>query len=421
MIVSCDACGKKYEIREDQLSGGTSWIKCTACGHQFSGTTPTASRTVKSTGLGMELSDDRKKKVRFGLIFKVVSLMLIVSLVPLATFWGINFVQSNARTKQDTEVLISQITKGLADQVDEWIDKNIRVLNTLARLDDIQSMRRDKQAPMLKAISEGYPWAYLVFTVNPSGENVARSDGKGLRNYGDRSYFKKVMSGRTLAWQTLIGKTSKKPALVLAVPIKRKGKLVGVLASAMTIDAISERVATWRRGTTGHAFLVDETGKVVAHQISDYALEQKNLSSHPLVAHNMDDMSGTHYFKDEDGEANVGHIIKTKYGWGMAVQQSELEVFEALAKSQRLAYLLLGITVVVVSLVAFLLGRAIVVPIRRLTDVAERISKGELDMQINITSKDEIAVLGNAISRLRDSMRLSIRRFSRRKKSERKA
>lgn len=35
--------------------------------------------------------------------------------------------------------------------------------------------------------------------------------------------------------------------------------------------------------------------------------------------------------------------------------------------------------------------------------------------------KDEIAVLGSAISRLRDSMRLSIKRFSRRKRSARKA
>jgi nitrate/nitrite-specific signal transduction histidine kinase len=62
-----------------------------------------------------------------------------------------------------------------------------------------------------------------------------------------------------------------------------------------------------------------------------------------------------------------------------------------------------------------------VVPIRKLTDVAERISKGELDIQVNIGSKDEIAVQGNAILKLRASMRLSIERFNRRKKSERKA
>lgn len=421
MIVTCDACGKEYKAREDQLKGGTARFKCTACGHQFTAGEPDTRRIAESAEPERDLSGKQRKSVRFGLIFKVVSLMLIVSLVPLATFWGINFVQGNARTKQDTEVLINQITQGLADQVDEWIDKNIRILNTLTRLDDIQSMQQDKQSPLLKAVSDENPWAYLVFTVNPHGENVARSDGKGLTYYGDRSYFRQVMKGRKLAWQTLIGKTSKKPALVLAVPIKRRGTVVGVLASAMTIDAISDRIATWQRGATGYAFLVDETGRVVAHQVREYALSQKNLSAHPLVTRIMEGKSGTYYFKDNNGEDYVGSILLTKHGWGMAVQQSEREVFEALTKSQRLAYLMLAITVVAVSFVALLLGRAIVVPIRRLTDVAERISKGELDMQFNIASQDEIAVLGNAIMRLRDSMRLSIERFSRRKRSERRS
>lgn len=418
MIIACDACGKQYRTREDQPSG-TAMFNCTACGHQFSATIPKASQREEAIGAGENVSDDVGKNVRFGLIYKVVSLMLLVSLVPLSTFWWINFMQSNTRTKQDTEVLISQITQGLADQVDEWIDKNIRILNTLARLQDIQSMQQDRQAPLLKTVSETYPWAYLVFTVNSKGYNVARSDGKALKDYGDRSYFIQAMHGKELAWQTLIGKTSKKPALVLAVPIKVKGQVIGVLASAMTIDAISERIATWRRGKTGYAFLVDETGKVVAHQIRKYALEQRVLNSHPLVARMAHGQTGLHYYKDESGEASIGNILLTKYGWGMAVQQNEKEVFEVLIKSQRLAYIMLAITVVVVSLIAFLLGRAIVVPIRRLTHAAERISKGDLDMQINIASKDEIAVLGSAISRLQDSMRLSIERFRRRRKSDR--
>ncbi len=103
----------------------------------------------------------------------------------------------------------------------------------------------------------------------------------------------------------------------------------------------------------------------------------------------------------------------------MAIQQSEKEVFQALNQAKRLAYVMLAVTVVVVSFVAFLLGRAIVVPIRKLTDVADRISTGDLDVQVKIDSKDEIAVLGKAISRLQESVRLSIERLSRRRRPKR--
>jgi HAMP domain-containing protein len=49
-----------------------------------------------------------------------------------------------------------------------------------------------------------------------------------------------------------------------------------------------------------------------------------------------------------------------------------------------------------------------------LTDLAERISVGEMDAEINIESSDELGTLGEAISRMQDSIRLSIDRLKRR-------
>ena len=56
--------------------------------------------------------------------------MLIVSLLPLGLFWGIIFKESSDRVRRDTELLMAQIAEGLGNQVDEWIDKNVRVLKT---------------------------------------------------------------------------------------------------------------------------------------------------------------------------------------------------------------------------------------------------------------------------------------------------
>ena len=50
-----------------------------------------------------------------------------------------------------------------------------------------------------------------------------------------------------------------------------------------------------------------------------------------------------------------------------------------------------------------------------LTDVADRISVGELGMEVKTTSKDEIGDLAEAISRMQDSIRLSIERLRRRR------
>jgi len=55
------------------------------------------------------------------------------------------------------------------------------------------------------------------------------------------------------------------------------------------------------------------------------------------------------------------------------------------------------------------------VSIKSLTDVADRISVGELGMEVKTTSRDEIGDLAEAIARMQDSIRLSIERLRRRR------
>jgi len=435
MLVFCEECGKQYRIDATKIKADQVTFKCKACAHLITVHRPRGSDSESQAAPGgrdaaespstsgiqapaaaaADAAGTAKAGFRFGLIAKVVGLMLLVSLLPLLTFWSITFKQNSSRIRRDTEMLASQITLGLAGHVDEWIDKNARVLKALANMEDIRSMDGVRQERLLTAVQKEYPWMYLVFTTDIQGMNIARSDGKFLKDYSDRQYVKDIVGGKAFTWQTLIGKTSKKPAVVLAVPIREEGRLVGVMANAMQIDDISRRIATWKRGRSGFAFLVDEKGKVVAHQVKDFVVSQKNLSAHPLVAAFQDDRSGTLYFKDQSGASQIGNVRGTRYGWALAIQQNEREAFDILYRERRFAYLLLALTLAGVILIAFLAGRSIVRPIRRLTEAADRISVGELDVEIEVRSKDEIGALGDAIARMQDSIRLSLERLRRRR------
>ena len=75
----------------------------------------------------------------------------------------------------------------------------------------------------------------------------------------------------------------------------------------------------------------------------------------------------------------------------------------------------------VVAIIAFAMilciaiyGYRITRSIQHLTEAADRISVGDLEAEIEIKSKDEIGNLADAISRMQDSLRLSIERLRRR-------
>lgn len=457
MKVVCNGCGAEYKIDPSKIQGPKAWFKCKNCSEKiivekediFDETfaeEPTAEEPAfENASPGDDLSSETQdifsmpgsppvpedstataidqpsvlisvKKHRFGLTTKVVLLMLIVSLVPGGIFFALTSKSAHDRIISQTNRNGTMISSQLASQVDEWLDKNIRALKTVADLPSIQTMDIYNQEDVIKALQKEYPWMYLVFTTDINGKNIARSDKNNLKNYAGRQYVKDITDGAKLAWQTLIGKTSKKPALVLAVPITRQGKTIGLLAAAMTRDAISERITRFKLGRTGSGFLVDQTGLTVAHQNNAFVLKQRNMSGHPLVTASQEGKQGRIEFMDINGEPAIGFTSVTALGWVVAIQQSQQEALEPLTQARFSALVLLGLTLTAVLGIAMVAGRTLVKPIKELTQAADQISVGDMDVEIKTQSKDEIGDLAQAVIRLQDSIRISISRLQRPRK-----
>ena len=428
--ISCESCGKQYNIDETKLTKDTVRIKCKACSGVMVITKPAASEPVADIPVDSPpapaatvdqtvqqgAAPAKEQKVRFGLFPKIIIVMLMISLGPLGIFFTTTLQETNQRIRANTEALMKQTAIGLNNEVDQWLDKNLRVLKTAASIPAVVSMDADRQEEVLKAIQAEYPWIYLAFTVGPDGMNLARGDGKALRDYSDRQYYKDIIGGKELTWQTLIGKTSKKPALVIAVPIRSGDTILGVMAAAMTTDTISQSVAAWKQGATGFAFLVDEKGKVVAHQIKEYVIKERNLSKDPLVsAFTKARTPRAMEFKNQKGQDSIGYIIGNQYGWALAIQQDKKEVFAALEDLQMFVYILLGSTIVVVLIIAWLSARTIVLPISKLTVAADKMSLGDLNVDLAVKSKDEIGLLAQSIGRMQTSLRLAMNRLRKRR------
>ncbi len=83
--------------------------------------------------------------------------------------------------------------------------------------------------------------------------------------------------------------------------------------------------------------------------------------------------------------------------------------------TRNLTLAILAATIILIAVIVSLYGAGLTGRIKSLTDIADRISVGELDAEIEIKSKDEIGALGEAVSRMQESIRLSIERLRRRR------
>ena len=84
-------------------------------------------------------------------------------------------------------------------------------------------------------------------------------------------------------------------------------------------------------------------------------------------------------------------------------------------KARLISWAVLGATLLLVGIIVSIYGHRLTSKLKSLTDVAERISIGDLGIEVETRSRDEIGELAEAISRMQDSIRLSIERLRRRR------
>jgi methyl-accepting chemotaxis protein len=374
------------------------------------------SKLVSSSSTAGSSVDDaaaERPRRRIGLLTKTAVTLLVIGLVPLLIFGVFTLFQQRASLRSESERSLQMNAEYISAQVDEWFDKNARVLRAVVTLPAITAMQREDQAKILTAIKQAYPWMYLVFTIGLDGKNIARSDDQPLVDYSERQYFRDIVNGsRDLSWEAVLGKTSGKPSLLISIPIRgANGNLVGVLAAGMTIEETSRSIANWKSGKTGFAFLVDEKSKVLAHPRNDYVLSQKKLADHPMVAaFHADTKSHLKTFASEGGDA-LGFVQGNKYGWAVVVQQDEDELLGPLRATFTVGLVLLVGAILLVVAIAIAFSRMLVRPIVAMTAAADRMSMGELQTPIAWQGTDEISVLAKSLERVRKSMRAAMARL----------
>jgi methyl-accepting chemotaxis protein len=158
--------------------------------------------------------------------------------------------------------------------------------------------------------------------------------------------------------------------------------------------------------------LLDEAGKVVAHQSEGYADKMADFSKHPAFLER--DPSGKKQLVyDDNGNKVIAYVQPTAQGWFMVAQQDYNEAFAPVREANLKALVLLAMTFAGVTLIAYWFSQALTNPIRNLTHVADEMSRGRVVVKIDeVNRNDEIGSLARAIDRMGTSIKLAMDRLT---------
>lgn len=343
--------------------------------------------------------------LRIGAFVGVLVLIISAGLGILAYYRG-----SSAVIKQVEQALIMQ-----AEEAVEYLETRFQVqltaLQAIAARPEISSMDWTVQRPVLQSEVDRVGLYLALGVVDLTGQ--ARYTDGTTANLSDRDYVLRALAGKPAISDLLVSRVDNSLVLMYAVPIADNGKIVGALIGRRDGTALTEITDRLGFGERGWAIILNSDGTLFAHPNRQYVLDQRNLFTDQanlaeagaaikelgvgntgVVRYNLD---GTRRI--------VGFAPAKSTGWMIGVGAMEadvmgdvrdLRIFFALAASACLVVGVLG---------AVLLARQIAQPLQRVQDVIEAASLGDLTLSAEVSSKDEIGSVAQAVNRTMNNMK----------------
>ncbi len=308
--------------------------------------------------------------------------------------------------RQDAQENMALKAKVLADSVSRWEEMQVLALRNLSRQPDIVSMNAQQQKPVLTGMVKTYEHLYLASTTNLNGWNVARSDGKKPKYYGDRSWFLGAKAGNEITSETLISRTTKKPGFCLSTPIRReKLETLGVAMLCTDLKVLAEQVGAIRFGQSSYAFVVDNLGQILVHPDAKFLSGERltnltDISTYAPFKTILSDSSGHFSFTDEQGFKWLSYGTRLDDGWGIFIVQQEAEVLQTEQEFRNLGMAIASVAVLGAGALTWFLADRLIRPIDRLTRAVTGIADGQLNQRVQIQRQDELGILAQSFNQM---------------------
>ncbi len=310
------------------------------------------------------------------------------------------------------------LCQSLAKDVTGTVAGNLKVLASFAKSPEVTAAARggDTAAAnaFLTTLANGLTGADYANVFDAKGTSTASSNAGsvGKVNVADRDYFSLVTkeNKKDVVSKAIVSRTTGKPAIVLAQPIRDAGgALVGVLNAGMDLESLTNDLAATKIGQTGYAFILDGQGMVLAHP--DKSLLMKTDFAATEAGKRIMATTGATVigYRDGTGEHLAAVTREPKTGWLFVVEAplAEFQAYAAAATRQNVL-IALAVTLAIVAAIVLLLRSLVLKRLSACVDFAAAVAQGDLDRRLAIASRDELQTLGDALSTMSRSIKSNL-------------
>lgn len=333
---------------------------------------------------------------------RILIITLMVITLALTINASVSYLTLQTHNDQQVTQQLASIAQGNALAIEEWVDARAAILEA-ARTPVIDN---DPLAPLIQVAESG---GFLTaFFGQADGSHLSSDGWVPGSDFDPRQrdwYQAATKQDRTIVSLPYVDANSNQLVVSFATPVKRNGRLYGVIGGDVVIDNLVSQVNAIRPTPSSFAFLSSGGETVIAHP--DTALTLKPLSriSDTLSPASIEQLSAVQDAWEPievdglDKRLSVTPIAGTDWELGVALDEHEATAgLRAILKSSLLT--LIAIIAVTALLLSLWLKRTFA-GLERARDALDDIASGEGDLTRRLPEqgRDEVAQICGAFNR----------------------
>ena len=336
-------------------------------------------------------------------------IFILLAIVPLLIVSVLISQRSTIAIRRDAQIYLLERSKHIASEIQAFIEGRT---NTLLYMAQVNGLSNDEQSELINgmlAFDTSYQEIAVLNTAGMEIERVSRNDVVQPADYHDRSdspEFTTIVNGdEDVYYSTVRFDTElREPLMTISVPVidRRTGVLYKILVADFRFRAVWQLLNTqdYQMGET--AYVVDETGTVVAHRNPSAAIRDTLRET----GFTMPD-SNTGISTNTSGEDVLFAIQPLQIGTDEFVVVAEQTTTQALALArdvQMITVMAIIATLVILAGLIVLVVRYFVQPIEHLSQVSKQIAKGDLAQRAHVQGRGEIPALARSFNAMADQL-----------------
>lgn len=369
------------------------------------------------------------KSIPASLVKKLLLIFISVFLSVVSAIMIFNYLI----VKNNTENLVKDELKASTDLIYEMMDNayedfTLTLTNISKNNLDIANQLYDSNPANAKnllpqiLLSQSFGKSGYIYCIDSSG-TIKIHPKKELigTNIIRHDFAKKTVELKNGSYKYLWanpGEKEKKPKMVAFSYFERMDLYISVSVSIdefmeklatreMKIKAglqtIKERLKSFKIGQSGYAYIINTDGDIIVHP----TLEGQNFSDKEYIRHIIEKKDGALVYNWDGKDKIVAFRHFSQLDWIIVAGSNYEDFLDAPMKKVAASSALLIIAMSAITFLLFykIINSMILKPILHAKEIAESIKSGKLDLEVNISGRDEIGTMMSAISEMLRELR----------------